>query len=176
MAGPDRSRALSCVISICAFAAGAMIAGALLVRRGRDAGWNEDLRSGIGLELPFAIAFALLNAFSPPAASWIKPVLIGTAACGLGIQSVAVRRLKISGVVTTFITGTITAAVVSLVAKNRSPARPLERGSPSLLAAMFGCYVLAAAAGAGLAHVSQGLAASIPPSAIAVAGFRAWRR
>lgn len=40
--------------------------------------------------------------------------LAGAAALALGVQSVAVRRLRISGVVTTFITGTITAAVVAV--------------------------------------------------------------
>ena len=51
-----------------------------------------------------------------PGGLQVRVTLPATAACALGIQSVAARRLRISGVVTTFITGTLTMAAIQLAA------------------------------------------------------------
>lgn len=96
---------------------------------------------GPGLELPFVIAFAILWNLAPEATpSRISLALVATAACGLGIQSVAVRRLRISGVVTTFLTGTLTTALVSPF--TRAQPERQEAKFPALLGSVLVCYIL----------------------------------
>ncbi len=94
--GPDRSRLLLCTTALCAFAAGALMAGFVLVQPHRGEEWRGELKLGVRLQLPFVVAFALLLSFSSaPTPHWTTAALIATAACALGIQSVAVRRLRL---------------------------------------------------------------------------------
>jgi uncharacterized membrane protein YoaK (UPF0700 family) len=88
---------------------------------------------------------------------------------------VAVRKLHISGVVTTFITGTITTAIVSLVEKHNSETseRRREHSSPLLLAMMFLTYVVAAALSAWLRAIQRDLAVLFPIGLLAVVMLRA---
>jgi uncharacterized membrane protein YoaK (UPF0700 family) len=171
-------RAIPCVLALGAFALGAMFAGMLVVRPDRGPTWNGDIKLGLALELPFVSAFALLATFStePPPHSG-SLALLATAACGLGIQSVAVRRLKVSGVVTTFITGTITTVIVSLVAKSKPAIGAVseEPSSPLLLIAMLVCYVLAAAAGGALSRNHRVLSAFLPVAAIGAVQVRSFK-
>ena len=46
--------------------------------------------------------------------------LIAVSAIAMGIQSAAVRRLNVPGIATTYVTGTLTTAVTSLVAGSRA--------------------------------------------------------
>lgn len=155
IAGPGRGRVVDAVIAILAFAVGALIGAAVLLRV-PNAGADWDLRAGTSLEIPFVALFtALWVIFPGNGPGWLIPALIVSGACALGIQSVAARRLKISGVVTTFITGTITTAVVSLLERETPDERPGEEAasSPLLLGAMVVLYVAAAGAGAALTFV-----------------------
>jgi uncharacterized membrane protein YoaK (UPF0700 family) len=175
LAGPERSRLLPCSVSLCSFAVGVLIAAVFLIREAPCRDERRDLKFGMALELPFAIAFGLLSFLAPQRGSDWRPVLIiATAACALGIQSVAVRRLMISGVVTTFITGTITTAIVTCVqgAAARTPAREEKPNSPFALATMLACYVAAAAAGAGLSARHGALSALIPVITLCIVLFR----
>jgi len=162
LVGPGRSHVYDCLLALGAFAAGALIAGLVLVRRRAIADWSHDLTAGVGLELPFVMAFSLLwwifPAHGPFAAT---AALTSTAACALGMQSVAVRRLKISGVSTTFITGTITTAIIASLEKSDPEAKSKEEvhNSPPLLAGMLAIYGIAAATGGALAVSRNPLAA-----------------
>jgi uncharacterized membrane protein YoaK (UPF0700 family) len=163
--GPERSRLLPCVVSLGAFALGVLLAAVVLVSESRASDATRDITTGVAIELPFAIAFVLFSWVSPqPAPNPIALLLTGTAACALGIQSVAVRRLHIAGVVTTFITGTITTAVVSLVTagKGGRSTRDPHQSSPATLATMFLFYVLAAAAAASLRSHHRAVAVTLP--------------
>src|SRR5262249_34453918 len=51
---------------------------------------------------------------------WEGQALIALSAIAMGIQSAAARRLDVPGIATTYLTGTFTSAVTSLVAKSRS--------------------------------------------------------
>ena len=167
--GPDRSHLFPCAVSILSFAAGALIAAVFLILRGRAADELRDIKAGVALEIPFATAFAVLSWLAPqPAPAWIPPLLIAAAACALGIQSVAVRRLKVSGVVTTFISGTITTAIVSFAGTEdrADAAREPRWNSPVLLAAMFVLYIAAAACGAELEFTHRLLAVLMPVFAL----------
>ncbi len=154
IAGHDRSRLLPSCVSLTAFACGAALAAVAFIRRGNAQEQSRDLKIGTAVEFPFALSFAILRSMAPePLPPWLSLALIATAACALGIQSVAVRRMKISGVVTTFITGTITTAIVSVAGKEKPKIEREEshRNSPPALGAMFCLYILAAAAAAWLA-------------------------
>lgn len=176
-AGFDRSRLLPACLSLVAFAVGALT-GAFVLLRGTDRRLSDDLKIGTALEAPFTAAFAILTWISAQTHPyWARLALLSAAACALGIQSVAVRRMKISGVVTTFITGTITTAIVAIFSK---PKAEIEReglhpNSPFILAAMFLLYILAAAAGAWLTAAGQaGWAATIPVALLLIVMFRSW--
>jgi uncharacterized membrane protein YoaK (UPF0700 family) len=125
--------------------------------------------------LPWLAAFAFLYFISPPPSSGgIALALTATAACALGIQSVAARRLRISGVATTFLTGTLTTAAIQLAAKESSGLESVERGSPSLLVTILGVYVLAAAVGAGLSMARVTAVAIIPFLIVGAVEVRSW--
>jgi uncharacterized membrane protein YoaK (UPF0700 family) len=176
LVGPDRSRLFPSIVTLSAFAVGVLMAAVVLLRRPGPERPVRDLKIGVGMELPFAIAFALLSSMSPrPAPDWTVPLGIALAACALGIQSVAVRRLRIAGVVTTFITGTITTAIVSFVqGSDPTPADGEHRRNvPGLLAIMFGVYIAAAAAGAALHSHHREIAAVIPVALLVVVSIRA---
>ncbi len=168
MFGADKSHVLPCAVSLTSFTTGSVIAALVLVRSRNDR--RRDLRVGVALELPFVIVFGLLWMLTP---RWSLAV-IATAACGLGIQSVAVRRLRISGVVTTFITGTITTAIVSLATARRPRTIPPQKsaGSPRLLVCMFASYIVAAAAGAALDTRHIRLVGVIPVATVGIVELR----
>ncbi len=173
LAGFDRERLPGCVTAIVAFAIGALVGATILVRTVRDGNARGEIRIGLLMELPLAIVFAALSCVWPdPAHGWRKELLIGVAACALGIQSAAVRRLRISGVVTTFITGTITTAMVSLASRS-SAGSAEERSSPVLLGGMFVCYAAGAGVAAGLTAHHPALAVFTPGTILAVVLLRA---
>ena len=157
--------------SILAFATGAAIAVGVIIRWLGARSWNSDVKAGLALEFPFVTAAAALCVYAPLLpAPWATASLVASGACGLGIQSVAVRRLKLSGVVTTFITGTITTAV--LEGFSGGSGRAGNRSSPALLVAMLAAYVAAAAASAALSPREVIVAALMPPLAVAVVWIR----
>lgn len=176
--GPDRSRVPDCALAIGAFAVGALM-GAIVLVRLRQPDEVNDLKVGILMEIPFAIGFTILWALFPAErAPWVLPAMLLMSACALGIQSVAVRRLHLSGVVTTFITGTITTAIVSLLQRKEPGARPRKeaQSSPLILVGMFAIYILAAVTAAILGSAKNpwaGLDALAPLLAVVVRAFAA---
>jgi len=174
--GPGRSHVAGAALAILAFGVGALIAALALLRREHpDA--RSELKTGAILELPFAVAFSALWALYPGSGPrWLVPALIASGACALGIQSVAGRRLKIAGVVTTFIGGTITTAIVSGLERNAPGLRAgtEAKSSPLVLGGMIALYVAAAMAGAALAWVSRPLAPLAALSSLLVVLFRSF--
>jgi uncharacterized membrane protein YoaK (UPF0700 family) len=163
LAGANRQRTVPCAVALVAFLAGAAAAALVLTRNKVPRRPHEDLRYGLAMEVPLLTIFCAAWALSNVSTF----VVLAAGACALGIQSVAVRRLRIAGVVTTFITGTITTAVVTLISRGESDPSPRE-GKPLLLATMFLIYVVAAAAGAFLYEVLQPAAAFFPLASAAV--------
>lgn len=112
--------AIRCLVSLGAFAAGCFAGALLLEGTVRRPQAERNLAIASRIELPLLLAFAFL---------WLKDKTSGTlglativmAALALGVQSVAVRRLKIKGVVTTFITGTVTDTMLGLAGRTRGP-------------------------------------------------------
>jgi hypothetical protein len=81
--GPVRSRLPDCGLAIGAFAFGALITAAVLVR------WTQpdelkDLKFGTLMETPFAVAFTVLwFAFQQGGPPWAEPAMLLNAACAL---------------------------------------------------------------------------------------------
>ena len=168
--GHDRQRTVPCLIALAGFLTGVAIAAVFLMRTSAANDAAAGLRYGLALEIPALCIFCAVwlvggDVFVASAA------LLVSGACALGIQSVAVRRLKITGVVTTFITGTMTAAVVDTIAGKHVPESE-GAAQPLLLAAMFVTYLIAAAAGALLNNVQHGAAPFAPVIATAIAALR----
>jgi uncharacterized membrane protein YoaK (UPF0700 family) len=170
LAAADRHRIVPCAIALVAFLAGAAGAALVFTRNRVPREPHEDLRYGLAMEVPLLIIFC---------GAWILSssalIALAAGACALGIQSVAVRRLRISGVVTTFMTGTMTTAVVTLISRGESDPGSRD-GKPLLLAAMLVIYVLAAATGAFLYEVRQTAACFFPLATAAIVRVRQLRR
>ncbi len=133
--------------ALCAFLSGCF-AGSLILDETTPSKTGSNLMLAASIELPLLLAFAGL---------WLEGrhthslgyATIALAAVALGIQSVAVKRLKIRGVATTFITGTVTESVSetarAIVKRRRTGRWPRGSLDAAVLAAMFAIYLLAAA-------------------------------
>jgi len=175
---PERSRVFHTALALVMFGMGVLL-GAVVLLRLRHPDATHDLKAGVSLELPFAAMFTVLWSLFPAGGpGWVIPAMISSAAFALGIQSAAVRRLNIAGVVTTFITGTITTAVVSLAERNQPGVdTPKERRDFTLvLAGMFLVYIVAAMAGAELVSAKSRLAALDPLAALVAVLIRSFLR
>ena len=149
-------------LSIAAFSVGVLISMPVLVRP--DLAGRDEIRKGTALELPFVLAFGVLSLV--PAGDrgpWIRGGLVASGAVAMGIQSVAVRRLKISGAVNTFVTGTLTTAIVNSVSRAEK-----ETGSAALVAMLL---IYVAAAGATAFWSWTGLPQFAPLLCVAAAWF-----
>jgi uncharacterized membrane protein YoaK (UPF0700 family) len=113
--------ALRALVALVAFGAGLVI-GALIVERVRGKEpWPPAVTWAFALEAAMLAAFAA-GLFVTDAVRSIATtqVLIALSAVAMGMQSAAVRRLNVPGIATTFVTGTLTTAVTSLVAGARA--------------------------------------------------------
>ena len=179
--------ALRSVLALGGFGGGVAM-GAMIVRRGRRQGaWPPAVTGALALEEGllgiFALTWYLTGAARGEAAVDGLIVLSGLA---MGIQSAAVQRLGVPGVMTTYITGTLTNLVADLVGGVRSvdvlssPAGPVGKSadpaSPTvqrehrvgLLAAVFLLYGLGASAGGILLAQSSSMVALLPLIAVVV--------
>lgn len=130
--GAERS-----AVALAGFVAGALL-GSALTRGDATGPWPGRVTAAFGLE---AAALALF------AALWVAgarlDALIGLSAVGMGLQSAAVRRLAVSGVATTFVTGTLTTLTAGLAALRLAPGWALQA---AVLAALLAGAVFGAAA------------------------------
>ncbi len=116
--------------------------------------WTE-----LALFMVYAIVFQMVR---NPAGLGAQGAMLMVAALGLGIQSSAVQSYQVSGLSTTFLTGTLTSVAVHL-----AQGRPLRHAARSL---HILCGLLAGAgAAAGLALASPRAAAALPAVLVAVA-------
>jgi uncharacterized membrane protein YoaK (UPF0700 family) len=163
---PDAGRSL---VALLAFAIGCIVAG-LLILAGEDQG-RPVMTIGFSAELILLMIFAALFIMGHTRTGYlVQGALICTAAMALAVQSVAVRHLRVSGVVTTFITGTITASmlgVVRLVRKQHAPQQQAEERHVALLIGMLLVYFAAVAFAAILNASAPWLAAILPATVLA---------
>lgn len=138
------------LLALLAFVAG-VILGALAVGEGELATARSAVRGAVWIET-FILVFFAASALAPPSFPNRLRVLLMIFSSGvaMGLQSAAVRRLKLPGIATTYITGTITALFSGLVHRTRLRKRLPEttfvglKHSMALQAQVFVCYATAA--------------------------------
>jgi uncharacterized membrane protein YoaK (UPF0700 family) len=119
----ELARALRSLLAVFGFALGVAVGAGLV--RGQATGWNARVNLVLSLEAALLGVATLVFTWVGRAlfpASWVQAliVLLGMA---MGMQSAAVRQVHLAGVWTTFITGTLTEWVASLI--ERAPPRGL---------------------------------------------------
>lgn len=167
----DTADALRSLLSLASFAVGCIL-GALVILR-REERQRASLTAGFLAEFLLLLIFAVLYALHPHAGFIQQGALVSTAAIALAIQSVTVRKLRVSGVVTTFITGTITTTMVGAVGLFRKQ-RPSEAEEVhiALLIGMLAVYLAGVVAGAML-NVRFSVLAGFTPAFLS--GVVLWR-
>jgi uncharacterized membrane protein YoaK (UPF0700 family) len=162
----DTDAAVRCSVALAGFLAGAAT-GAWMVERDQAPGvWPRTVTYALALETAILCLFAAgwQSAGDAPAALPLG-ILIGLSALAMGVQSAAVRRLEVSGIATTYITGTLT----QLVARFMTP-KTRYGGSPSrhgmLLCAVWVVYFGGAALAAIDLRLSSLIAQLLPIAVI----------
>jgi uncharacterized membrane protein YoaK (UPF0700 family) len=105
--------------AIAAFVAGCFIGGRVAGQRSqgqRDEVWPASITRALGVELAVFVAYAVaLEAVGGnPTGSLVKTGLLALNALALGLQSSAIQRFGVSGLSTTYLTGTLTTTIVHL--------------------------------------------------------------
>jgi uncharacterized membrane protein YoaK (UPF0700 family) len=168
------ARALHSVMALVGFALGVLAGAALAGRRAESEGgaWPAGVTLALGVELLMLVGVAvgwLLSGKDP--AGGPEDALVVLAGLAMGLQSAAVRQLRVEGVATTYVTGTLTALLAGLVDRGAARGGLLRQGGV-LLTLVAGAVVGAAAVG-----VAGGVAALIPVVLVAaVVAIAAWAR
>lgn len=143
--------ATSSFIALLAFACG-VILGATVVGEGDQASAPALVRRAVWIETLVLVLFATAP-FVPLSSRSIVLLLIISSGLAMGMQSAAVRRLKLPGIATTYITGTLTSLLSGLVHHQRLSGIPDSeeqaatlRPSLALQAEVFLAYALSAVA------------------------------
>jgi uncharacterized membrane protein YoaK (UPF0700 family) len=133
---------LAVVAYIVGTVVGARVAG---TPRERDRVWERAVTWALVVELALFAAVAIawwLSGSSPTGA--LQSTLLAASALGLGLQSGAVLRLNVSGLSTTYLTGTLTTVVHTVTTTRRI--KGAERSVCLLIALMAGAALGAALA------------------------------
>lgn len=144
--------------------------GALMLDAPADGGWSPRVTAALATEAVLLGVFALLwLASADPRSGVAVYVLVLLASGGMGLQSAAVRQLRIPGVTTTFFTGTLTSIVMSAVRVAEPPAgkRRLPASTLRQLVALVAYVGSAACAGLAAAH-GVDVIALLPVTAVVV--------
>jgi uncharacterized membrane protein YoaK (UPF0700 family) len=120
-------------------AAGVRIAG---IARGDDPVWPPAVTRALVVETGLFLVYAIgwWGVGGDPGGA-MKPLLLGVCAFALGIQSSAVRRFGVSGLSTTYLTGTLTTLVMRLASGGRL--RDLAQHLALLMALVTGAVAVA---------------------------------
>lgn len=133
--------------AILAFIFGSLLAGVILLKWRPSNTPLAEVKLGLSVELPFLLAFTAASWLAGGRQStWLTTGIVVAGTCAMAVQSMAVRRLKIAGIVTTFVTGTLTTAIADWLSGEKQARTPVNQ--PMLLASMLIVYVAAAAAAA----------------------------
>jgi len=182
--------ALRSVVALGGFALGVATGVTIMSKDRERMDWPPSVTTALFLEgIILAIFSAAWHAFSLP--QWLY-VLIALSAVAMGIQSAAVRRLKVPGIATTYITGTLTSLVSGVTNRLRpaeaasalggSGGEPVAASSPEmqwerrggLQAGVFMTYILAAVLSGFAQTRAPSLATISPVVAVLVVAIAAW--
>jgi uncharacterized membrane protein YoaK (UPF0700 family) len=121
-------------VALAGFLAGAAL-GAWTAYRGRPGGvWPPTVTAALAMEWGLLLAWTVGWSFAGDLEANLagRAILIGLSALAMGVQSAAGRRLDVSGIATTYITGTLTNLIARLVDRARGAPAPqvaLERAA-----------------------------------------------
>ncbi len=159
------------MLALLGFAAGAIL-GAMIVQRGeRQSDWPPAVTRALTVEwILLGIFTVLWHVTGPDRAELWLSLLILLAALAMGVQSAAVHRLGVPGIMTTYITGTLTNLMVDIAhlsrpvlgVVTRERARVQWERRVGLMAAVFVVYGLGAVTGSFLEFRSFGFATFVP--------------
>ena len=176
----DHQEALRASLALVGFLGGATL-GAWIVEKGPSAGlWPRAVTVALTLEWGFLMVFAVGWLYTGGGAATFaaRGSLIVLSALAMGVQSASARRLEVSGIATTYITGTVTTLATWLMrwlgrggANGSLPPRAgtTDSGAPrqarravGLLAAVWGIYIGGAMAAGACVRLSPELAVLFP--------------
>lgn len=161
-------------VAFAAFAISCLIAALILLAR-EDLGRDVRALGFFGEWILLIIFAALFQLRAGPREYLVDGALIVTAAMALAVQSVIVRDLRVSGVATTFITGTITTAAVGavrLLRRQTPPQKKHEEEHAGLLLALLTCYLIAVVYGTFFNRHAPLLVALTPAAILGVVFLR----
>lgn len=169
----DTGDALKSLLALISWAVGCLIAAAVLL--GREQRGGNAMRIGFTVELVLLILFGIFFPWHPNSGKYLLELtLICCGAVSLSIQSVVVRDLKVAGVATTFITGTVTSAMVGMVRliRRSNPPGKAQEEHILLLLAMPLVYLGGAICAAVLSTRAQLIIGFIPAAIVAIVLLR----
>jgi len=157
--GRDFDLTVSCVVAVAAYAAG-VAAGAIRLRD-QSAGWSVLTTLVVLAEFVLigAVTVGWRLASANPGRSGAA-LLLGLAAAAMGLQSSATVTSGISGAATTYLTGTLTAAVRTMVTVPHG----LATGSKPLLRLL--ALLVGAVAGGLMQHATAAWAPILPAAIV----------
>lgn len=145
-------------LSLLGFCVGVLVGGILIERHNVQEDWPVIITKTLAIEGVLLAIFALVWYLTNPARSPVQEnILIVLSALAMGLQSAAALRVGVSGVVTTYISGTWTSFVINLVRqfsqrKDANATEPSVRSKQNPLGLQFAVLFIY-----GLAAVSSGL-------------------
>jgi uncharacterized membrane protein YoaK (UPF0700 family) len=167
----ESAAAVRAALALVGFLVGSAL-GAWIVDRGQGGGaWPPTVTVALGLEWLLLIVFAVSWQFAssivaPPDA---EATLVMLSALAMGMQSAAARRLEVSGIATTYITGTLTSFAARLIgwlgfaiARLNSPLPTRPARGAGLLAAVWLVYLGGAVAAGTVTLLDRTLAVVFP--------------
>jgi uncharacterized membrane protein YoaK (UPF0700 family) len=185
----ESQAAVQSAVALAGFLVGGAFGAWIIERRQLRGMWPPTVTLALTLEwiilVVFAVGWQCASAASPTPA--VGAALIVLSALAMGVQSAAARRLDVSGITTTYITGTLTSLITGLVCRvggigvRRTPAPPPQRRhGAGLLAAVWLVYLGGAVIAAAVTVVDRALAVVFPiavvTSVIITAAIRFGRR
>ena len=124
------SEAVRSAVSVLGYASGVFIGTRLVRRRAERSLWPTGLT--VSLVVAAAAQSGLLVGWLASSAHPGRPleaVLVGASAIAMGLQSGAVARLRVSGVTTTYVTGTLTGLMGALALGSGANRDLVRRGA-----------------------------------------------
>ena len=103
-------------VAVVGFALGALAGSRIASTGARGPTWPRQVTAALAIELVALVAFAALWPTASAPQARLADALIGLSALAMGIQSAAARRVAVSGVTTTYVTGTLTSLMAGLAA------------------------------------------------------------